>query len=74
MLSPNAPFLYDPSAETTASVQEADGVDAAAAVGGLPQHEDRIRRVRRLIAQGHYDRPDVVDKAIDRLIDDLTAP
>ncbi|MEE9405398.1 MAG: hypothetical protein V3V20_10935 [Algisphaera sp.] len=36
---------------------------------GLPS--PRVERVRRLLAEGYYDQPEVIDRCIDRVLDEV---
>jgi hypothetical protein len=38
-----------------------------------PAPSDKVARARRLLAEGAYDRPEVLDAALDRMLDRLLA-
>lgn len=67
-ISPDARALLSELADQKLA-QQGREIDAAEPAGDMPN--DRLEAIRRRIEEGYYSREDVMNKIVDRIIDDF---
>lgn len=69
-LSPSLGEAGD-NVEISAEARALQGLDQSEAVASGAVANERMQQVSRRVADGHYDRPEVIDTVIERLLRDL---